>query len=71
MKSKKTSTRNCVGYGGKPKRSFSTFDEANTFLTVQNQAVYYRPYACDEHGWHIGGKLSRALRGQLLRERRT
>jgi hypothetical protein len=57
--------RHCLRWNGTPKHAFATKDEA-----LANVAPDAHVYPCQEHGWHRGGVLSRALRSALYYARR-
>jgi hypothetical protein len=48
--------RRCWGRG-KPKRAYDSEAEANAACRDGQ-----KPYACKQHGWHVGGVISRDLR---------
>lgn len=56
------SKRGCLKADGKPKRAYSSFDEA---LAEASRHVGVAPYQCKQHGWHVGHTVSRALRSAL------
>lgn len=56
----------CVGYNGKPKRAYATFDEALEECARHCGMVAYK---CKEHGWHVGHELSRPLRDAINRSK--
>lgn len=61
------STR-CLKADGTPKHAYRTHDEA--FAEAAKHHGAYRVYACAEHGFHIGGKVSRALRQAVYNARK-
>lgn len=59
---KMAKTNSCYGYDGKPKHAYATYIEASGEALKH---AGYNVYQCREHGFHIGGELSRALRNEI------
>lgn len=53
----------CLKADGTPKRGYATIAEAQAEAAKHHGA--YTVYVCAEHGYHVGGGLSRALRSSL------
>lgn len=59
----------CFTHAGKPKRAYPSREDALADVQRYGRPEEVHAYECSEHGWHLGGTLSRALRTQLRHAR--
>lgn len=55
--------KTCRKADGTPKHAYETVEDAMSECMRHNGTI--EPYKCKQHGYHVGGKVTRGLRKRL------